>query len=440
MQHPLFPLFGNPVRQACSLAVLAVSVAAAMVCQPALAEPSTDSDLPDPVLVRQLLLNRPEVLAANAADKADRAEADRLRAGPYEYTVRLTGQQRRASDVATEGGITRSRYTEGQLALERTLRAPGKSEVDEQVGTATIDLATLRREDAIHEAARAMLRSWVDWLRDRAVVQLWQDQVQAQQDLVRMAGRRVRAGDAAQLELKAQEAALIQTQAQLVAAQASEASSRALLQQHYPGLDARPADLARPSDAEAPKGDDAAMVDLLESRSHELQLARREAQLAEVKARKQGMEQRTDPTVGVFASSERGGAEKVLGVSFSLPIGGEARSAASRQAQAQAVQAQEAFRIVQMKVRAEAASTWMRGRALRQSWVLQDAAKAQQQAVLKTTLKGWELGEFSQADAVLARKQYVEAALAEVQARADARHASLRLRLDLHELWEYDDE
>jgi hypothetical protein len=40
----------------------------------------------------------------------------------------------------------------------------------------------------------------------------------------------------------------------------------------------------------------------------------------------------------------------------------------------------------------------------------------------------------------MARKQFMDAALAEITARAEARHALWRLKLDLHEILEFDDE
>ena len=55
-------------------------------------------------------------------------------------------------------------------------------------------------------------------------------------------------------------------------------------------------------------------------------------------------------------------------------------------------------------------------------------------------VRGWQLGEFAQADVLMARKQHLDVALAEITARTEARHALWRLRLDLHEILEFDDE
>ncbi len=408
-------------------------------------------DLPPTEAVRAAVLARPEVKAAAAAQRADAAEARRLRSGPHEWVVRLSGQQRRAQEADAQGISRGQRYTEGQMGLERTLRWFDKAEQDEALGQSLLGLAALRRADAIHEVSRSLLRAWYDWQRDRALVGLWQEQREVGERLVAMAGKRVRAGDAARIDLLNQEAALAQVEAELRLAQAREAATRAVLAQQLPAqLELAPR-LQLPQRADLPAAADGAsdgpasgavpvVVSQLTAASHEARLAQLEAELARARAQRVALDQRADPSLGVFASSERGGSERVLGASVSLPLGGTYRQATEAQAWAQADQAGEVARGVHLKVQVESQATWALAQARIQAWDGAEQARQRQHQVLQTTIRGWDLGEFGQVDVQLARRQYIELARAEIDARAEARHAALRIWLDLHEVWDFDEE
>lgn len=431
MQHP----------RPCALSALTLALFTWLALPAAHAAETPVDELPPVELVRQHILARPEVRAAAAAQQADQADAERLKAGPHEFTMRLSGQQRRTSDKLADGLTDRQRYTETQLSLERTLRSTGKASQDSAIGDAAIKLAQIRRADAIHESSRGLLRAWVDWLREQATVKLWQSQVADQTELTRHAERRVKAGDAARTEARLQEASAAQVQANLIGAQASEATARALLDTQFPGLTAAaPAQLRAPSQADFPAEPGTTVTQWLEERSHEWRMARLHAELVRARAQRTSLDKSADPTVGVYAASERGGAERVLGVSLSLPFAGSARSAADRQAQALSVEADQQAEAVRQKVRTESATAWLMAQSALSAWQSQDQARQRHEQLLKTMVRGWQLGEYSQSDVLLARRQFMDAALAEINARAQARHAALRLKLDLHDTWEFDDE
>jgi outer membrane protein TolC len=399
------------------------------------------SDLPAEAVLRAHILQQPDVLGASSALRADQAESDRLQAGPHEFNVRLSAQRRRSTEPMVDGTNSRQHFMESQLAVERTVRAWGKADQDEKLGQATIALGQMRRADAIHEASRRFLRTWMDWQRESATARLWQEQVQAQAELTRIAQQRVKAGDAARTEWRQQEAMAAQLQTEAVQARARAAALQAILDTRYPGLtaSAQPA-LLPPTAADLPGVDVPTLAQQLRERSHEARLARLQAELAEAQARRIQLERRADPTLGVYAASERGGAERLLGISVSMPISGAARSAADRQAQAQAQQALQASQLVDQRVHAEALAACLDARASYEIWTHQLEALRRQEEVLQTTVKGWQLGEFSQADVLLARRQYTDAALAEIKARTEARHNALRIKLDLHDIWEFDEE
>ncbi|TAK94610.1 MAG: TolC family protein [Aquabacterium sp.] len=408
---------------------------------PLLAAQAQTDELPPADQVRQHILAHPEVRAAAAALQADQADADRLKAGPHEFTVRLAGQQRHTSDTLSDGLIDRRRYTETQLTLERTLRTGNKARQDSIVGEAGVRLAQVRRADAIHEASRSLLRSWFDWLRERATVNLWQEQEKDQAELTRHAERRVKAGDAARTEWRLQEASAAQTHANLISAQAREAMAKAVLDTQYPGLSAAAnIELVQPQQRDYPADTGPVVTQWLTERSHEWRMARLHAELIGARAERISQDRSADPTVGIYAASERGGAERVMGISLSLPLAGEARSAAERQALAQRTEAEQQAEAIHQKVLTEASTAWLTAQSALTAWQSQEQARQRHEQVFKTVVRAWELGEYSQSDVLLARRQFMETALAEINARAEARHAALRLKLDLHETWEFDDE
>lgn len=436
MRHPtmISPL-------ALTLSTLVWAACAAMPALAAQAAHSVPQELPPQDLVRQHILARPEVRAAASAMQADQADAERLKAGPHEFTLRLAAQQRRSSDTMSDGLIDRRRYAETQLALERTLRTGRKARQDDVIGDAAVKLAQVRRADAIHEASRGLLRAWIDWLRERATVSMWQEQESAQDELTRHAERRVKAGDAARTQWRLQEASAAQTHANLVGAQARELAARAVLDTQYPGLTSSgEAALASPQLLDYQADQQAVVTQDLAERSHEWRVARLHADLVSARATRTSLDRSTDPTIGIYAASERGGAERVLGLSLSVPLAGAARSASERQAQALRVEAEQQAEAIHQKVRTEAVTAWQAMQSAQLAWQSQDLARQRHEQVLKTVVRGWELGEYSQSDVLLARRQFTEAALAEINARAEARHAALRLKLDLHETWEFDDE
>lgn len=400
------------------------------------AEPVPDLDLPPPARVRELLLTRAEVQAAQAALAADAAEAQRQRRGPAEFSVRATGQDR----GVREAGLPGQHWREGQLALERPLRSAAKARQDGTLADAIEALARVERADVLHEASRTLLRTWTEWLRERGTVVLWREQLQAQDTLLSTAERRVRVGDAARTELRLQEASRAQVQAQLAAAELREQVARATLELHYPGL-AEGAGLPRaPQEDDLPPGGEARVLADLEERSHAWRAARARAALARERAARVALDQRPDPTVGVHLGSERGGAERLVGVSVSLPLAGAARSDATRSALARADEAERRAEAVALQVRTQARADWLSARSALALWRSAEEARRRYAETVAMLERGWQLGELSQGDVLAARRQLVDAALAELAARVDARHAALRLRVDLHTLWDLDEE
>jgi len=402
------------------LLVLALSVTAAD------ADPS---DLPPAAQIEQALHGHPMVRAAEAGVRAEEAQRARLEAGPHEFALTLSGQRRRDDPV----GRT---YREHEVGVERAIRLPGKAALDAELGAVGVEHAGYLLGDALHESSRLLLRSWFDWQREMAAVQDWQAQLavlQRQQDAI---VRRVDAGDAARLERLLAEAQLLQAQAQLAQAETRRTSAALALSQDFPAVTLPAAGTSTVPPA-VTQFDDSWRVRIVEH-NHELRVAELATQRSRLAMRRLNAERIADPTVGLRIASERGGAEHVVGLQLTIPVGGTARAASARAgaAEADAMAAREAQ--VRARVEAEAQRTVAAAHSAHAQWQrLADVARRMDDNA-RLLEKAWRLGEGQFGDLQMARRQAIEARLAESQARLDANEARYRLLLDAHALWALD--
>lgn len=397
----------------------------------AVAADEASPDLPPTDAVIRVLLAHPEVEAAGSGIRAEEANRARLIAGPHEWSLRIGGQRREVRPAAA----AEQRFGEWSAALERPLRLPGKGATDAEIGARGVALAETARGDALHENARALLKGWFAWLREHAAANQWR----AQSELLgRQAGtivRRQQLGDAARIDGVLAEAALAQAEAQRTQAEARERTARDELIRRFPGLP-----LGEPiaSDPQPLDGDAESWIAAVIEHSHELALARGEAERARLLARRMRQERLPDPSVGVQFSRERGGEERVLGAYVSIPLPGSARFAAADTSAALADAAASRASAAERRIAAEAAALHESARAGFASWqASRDAAERLARAA-DMTARAYQLGEGSLSDLLLARRQAHEAQLAATLARLEARERHARLRLDAHQLWDFD--
>lgn len=392
-------------------------------------EPAEAPDLPPPPMVQKVLQSQPAVLAARAELSADEAQRVRLGAGTYEPTVRLNAQRRRADELA-------ARYGEWDVGLERTIRLPGKAQIDAQLGGRLVERGRSAYGDALHEAGRGLLRGWFVWLRENAQVRQWQAQVDVLREQLGVVDKRVRAGDAARLEASQAIAALDQADAQLSLARARERVAAAELSYRYAGIElpAAPVTVAPPS-LDQP-------LEFWRERSlqesHELMLARHESARAQLTARRADADLRPDPTVGVRYASERSGSERVVGLSLAFPLPGQGRSALADAAGAMSQAAAQREAAILRKIEAEIAGQHAQAVAMHESWTrLQRVADlVEQNAGLLS--RAYALGETPLGDLLTSRRQAVESRMAATIALLDAAEARYRMLLDAHLLWDFD--
>ncbi|HTN67792.1 MAG TPA: TolC family protein [Burkholderiaceae bacterium] len=392
--------------------------------------------LPDEAQVRQALQQHPRVLAASAKRDAQFAKSEQLRAGSHQTTLRTSLQRRRVSDVNDHFG-------EGQVALERSFRLPQKARADASLAGLTEQAANIELQDALHETARELLRLWFAGTRTLAEAQHAEQAVRLHDDLASLVAKRVKAGDASRLEADLVQAERDRARAMLGLARARLQAAGQSVAARFPGV-TLPEPMALPewisplpADA-ADAGRELLRAEYLAA-SHELRLARADAEHSRGIAQRQSLERLPDPTLGVFYSNERNGAERVIGLSVAIPFSGAGSAAGARAAYFEANAAQARVADLERKVGADFDMLWIDAQAKRSAALaLADAARMQAEA-LRKTIRAYGLGEAPLADVLLARKASAESTLAARIAALDIAEATDRLRLDLHQIWDFDE-
>lgn len=409
-----------------------IAAAAALYCLHASAAQYPEyTDLPSQQVVQQVLQSHPSVLAARSGIRAREALRDRLEAGAYEFSVSGGAARRRVNELGEN-------LRDWNLGLERTLRLPRKAELDSALGRENVALAHDAYGDAMHEAARTLLSGWFQWLRERSRSEQWREQTQVLAQQLDAVTRRVRAGDAAQLEQELGRAALMQAEIGLQQSTLLADNAREVLQRQFPAL---PLPGAPRAGEPVPLQQDLDYwLALGLEHNHELSLARAESNIARLGARRADADRIPDPLVGLHYLSERNGGDSVTGVSVTIPLPGSARRAASAEASARADMATQREALVLRRLQTEIASAYNRAKAAYASWNSTAAASELIARNADRMARAYALGESGLNEVLLARRQALEARLAAALARLESTETRYRLLLDTHQLWPLGDE
>ncbi len=385
--------------------------------------------LPPGEVVAKVLRTMPGVLASDSIVGAEEANRRRLEAGDHEWSLRLGGQRRRSNPPATQ----EENFGEWNAALERPLRLPGKATDDAELGAAGVAVAESARQEAMRESRRALLRGWFLWLRESAAADQWSAQTKL---LAQQAGgtrRRQQLGDAARLEAVQSDAAQAQAEAQSVQARLRRDNAALELQRRFPGLPLKAAaEISSPAPIE---GSMAEWIDRIVGQSHEVALARGEAQKARISASRAGRDRLPDPTVGFHVSTERGGEDHIVGAYISIPLPGEGRRAIADGALAQSAAANHREAAAVQKVSTEAATLHQSAVAALATWQSSLAAARQLGQAADMSARAYTLGEGNLGEMLSARRLANEAQLAAKVAQLDAFELRYRLLLEANRLW-----
>ncbi len=391
-------------------------------------------NLPPADIVAQVLRANANVQAAGANVRAEEANRSRMEAGHYEWNLRLGGQQRKVNPATGPD----ERYNEWNAALERPLRLPGKGTLDSRLGAAGVDLAETMHGDALHEGSRSLLAGWFVWLRENAAARQWTEQFALLQKQAAAVTRRQQLGDAARLETIQSQAALAQAEAQLSMAKVRQQRASEDLRRRFPGLPLNePSRIAEPM---AITGSLDQWVARILEHSHELGVARGEAQKATLLAGRAGQDRLPDPLVGIQFSRERAGEESVVGAYISIPLSGSARRATADAALAHADAAGSREAAARQKMAAEAANLYHSASAALATWRAGETAAAHLKQAADMTARAYQLGEGTLNDLLIARRTANDAQLSAALLQLEALELRYRLLLDAHQLWVLDEE
>lgn len=391
--------------------------------------------------VRQALARSPLWQAAQERRRAEQARAGASAANPNDWTPSASWARRQARNDAAVPGATGApsdvSTREWSLGLSRGVRLPAKAEAARLWGEGQ----QARAEAQLSLAWRELTRQWLDdataALQASQQMQLAQAQLALLTQQQQATSRRHALGDAARQEVVLLDAARAQLQAQQVSAQLRLQAAQGLWRSRYPGL-ALP---QWPQDATllpaSEGGATPALVvdDALLERHPQVRQARLEAEALEAQARFASAERQPDPTVGVQMGRERSGAERILGVNVSWPIGSQARSL---QAQAQWADAQAA-RANETEVRRQVQQNlqqWSTEVALsQQAWQAADQALAHTRQAAQAVRKGYELGEGNLSEVLLLQRQWLDQQQTTAQLALEALRARWRWAMESDGRW-----
>jgi len=393
--------------------------------------PPYPSELPPAELVREAIVDAPDVQAAAAMRDAGLATRRQLVAGPQEWVARVDYLRRRA----TQGGDS-ERTSDWELALERPLRSPDKANLDRRLGDIRVEEAGVALADARHETARELLALWYDRLRAQSVATMLRDQSELAAREASIIERRNSLGDASALDLTRARAAAAEAQAAADRGNARAEQARILLERRFPRL----IGLA-PMPAPSPgvlSSDLSALERAAIENDHGLLLARAAAARGLAESQRALADRRPDPSVGLRMARERSGADGMVGVYVSIPFGGEARRAAADASVATADALARQAAAMQRRLEAEVGALIHAVESSRANWQASEAAAAMQAGVAERLETAHRLGEASLGDVLIARRQAKQAALSSLEARIEALQRRARLLLDVHLLWDYD--
>jgi len=404
-----------------SFALLFAAVTASLLSPPAGAQ----EYLPAPELVEEALSSHPNVRAWISRVAGAEGEARRLAVGPYEWMLSGSGLQRSVRGIAD--------FNEFDVGIARGIRMPGKPEIDRRIGEYGIDAARNAAEDARHQAALQLMSGWMAWLGAVERLAISHEQIRNYEAELDATTKRFVANDVAEIEVELLRTALAEARTAELRAEGETARAQASLLAWFPELTlpSSPPKIGGPDDTKSL----ATLRDQVLLKSHEIAYVDAQAKRAEAVAERARADQTPDPQIGFRAFSERDGEETGIGVTFSIPIGGSSREAATAEQFALASAArQEAVRI--RRTISEVAETdFILAQSEFEAWRSAQDALTESERVIQRMRAGFSQGAIRLQDLLTAERRHLDVQLVEADSRARASAATLKLRIDSHELW-----
>lgn len=389
------------------------------------------SFMPAHAMVDRVMDEDPGVQRARALMKSAEADARARDAGPHEFT--LHGEYvSRASNID-------GRMDEWMAGISRGIRLPGKAEADGKIGALGVSVAENNLGDSRHQAATMLKNLWLAWVTAEADAELAVAQVADHEKELQAMERSRQLGQAAMLQVEQVQASLATARAQAAKAAQVRLDARMTLARNFPAL-ALPAQPPVMPDPAPPPGLWQEWRDAVLNDSHEVKMARSEADRREWLARRASLDRFADPTVDLRTFQDRAGHETGFGIGFTMPIGGSLRGAVADQASAEASAAAVAARKVLRDVEVAADRDIIQAQQGLTAWEQsQAAAKASAQLMVRMR-RAYALGDLGLTELLLAERQDFETRQSELLARGTAHGAILQLMIDAHRIWSLGDE
>lgn len=386
--------------------------------------------LPPEAAVKAVILDSPAIQSTRLKKESMIFKGEAIKAGTGELSVRTSLQQRRIP-------LTNERFSESSIGLERPIRSWGKSDLDADLSQQMQTLSSIEYSDALHEASRRLMKLWFAHLRSLADQTITQSSLTLAKSLYQQTSARFAQGEISKVDLALAHAELQRAQAAYEASQAQYASSLAAWTYRYPAL--KPPVQLPPLTLPELMGSLDAMRTLFLANNHELNMMRADAKRLQLIALRMDKERRPDPTIGVYVTSDRGGAERLVGVSLLIPFSGPARTAQAQSAQAEARASESQVSQLEQQLGADFEARWnqFKFKRLAASSLLR-AAQEQAYAVEKSR-KAYVLGEYSMSDILNINRAANEHQQAEKQMTLDVLELFALLQLDMHQIWDFDE-
>lgn len=385
-------------------------------------------DLPPHAQVDVALDSHINVLNAHSQLQIDKVSQRKRESGDYEFTLRGGAYEDYFFNPGGKEG-----FRDWEIAIERPFRLPNKMFIDSEIGAEAVARGENGLGDARHEASRTLLQLWFNWQRERTQLTQWQQQVDILTQQATMTEKRIKAGDAPRMELNQVNAAtalagIASQQARLRAELAANELSRQFSAIKLPAETAT-------TEPQAINGDLAHWRQLILKHNHELGLIEAETRLQTKLAERARADRLPDPTLGLRYASQLNNNQRISGVYFSIPLPSGQRSAIADSAALEAQIASDREIAIRARLDADIFTAYTRATNNYQIWQqARDAGVALRQNA-DLVARAYSLGESSLGETLIARRQALEASLAESIARLDANEARYRLLLDAHQLW-----
>lgn len=385
----------------------------------------TPKDLPSTAQASAWIEKDPQVVESRSALAAAGHGAAALTASPYEWTTRIAAQRRSYGS----GGESK----EWSAQLERSIRINGKAQLDRQLGDVGREIAQAQVGEARHEAARALVDLWLDWLAAARAQDLLKEQLSFSEANLRAVQTRKRTGDASALDVNVAKTDLAEVRRQASLATSNLAKARARLRVRFPDAPLNSRSLADPA---APALIEAQWRERILAEADPLRVAEGQLRQAELTASRARANRISDPTVGVYTASEAFRNERVVGVSIAIPLSGTYREARMRQALEEAQVAGAAVERQRREIESEVAGLYADATGSTERWRIAEQGAAIAGDSARLTQRAYSLGESGLQALLLARRQFLDASRAALEARVDALRSNYRLLIDAHLIWD----